>query len=284
MVGRPNHWAVSVFPQPAAPFPRFFMHIIPVIDLLGGQVVRGLAGRRSEYRPMASQIAADSQPATIARALASQFGFPLVYVADLDAIMHARADTAAWSAIASQGLRIWLDAGVGTFEQAAEFALRRERLGLDATLIVGLESLQSPQIIGELVHQFGPGSVAFSLDLAAGRALSRLAWHWRADLAHEPLEIARSVVRMGMERLIVLDLADVGMGRGPRTLELCRTIRSEFAHVELIAGGGVRGLDDLKAIADAGCDAALVASALHDGRLTRDDIQLTRDYGRQRRM
>jgi phosphoribosylformimino-5-aminoimidazole carboxamide ribotide isomerase len=111
------------------------------------------------------------------------------------------------------------------------------------------------------------------LDLAAGQALSRLAWHAQADRAHQPLEIARSVVQMGIERLIVLDLADVGENRGPRTLDLCRTVRAEYRNIELVAGGGVRGLDDLRAMADAGCDAALVASALHDGRLTRENVE-----------
>jgi uncharacterized protein related to proFAR isomerase len=48
--------------------------------------------------------------------------------------------------------------------------------------------------------------------------------------------------------------------------------------VDLIAGGGVRGLDDLKALADAGCDAALVASALHDGRLSREDIERAKGF------
>jgi phosphoribosylformimino-5-aminoimidazole carboxamide ribotide isomerase len=41
----------------------------------------------------------------------------------------------------------------------------------------------------------------------------------------------------------------------------------------IVAGGGVRGVPDLEALANAGCDAALVASALHDGRLTPHDIR-----------
>jgi len=68
-------------------------------------------------------------------------------------------------------------------------------------------------------------------------------------------------------------LADVGVNEGPRTLSFCRQIRREFSAIELIAGGGVRGIDDLVALADAGCDAALVASALHDGRLTPEEIR-----------
>jgi len=37
-------------------------------------------------------------------------------------------------------------------------------------------------------------------------------------------------------------------------------------------GGGVRGLDDLNLISRLGCDGALVATALHNGRLTASDV------------
>jgi phosphoribosylformimino-5-aminoimidazole carboxamide ribotide isomerase len=73
--------------------------------------------------------------------------------------------------------------------------------------------------------------------------------------------------------MIVLDIADVGVGQGTHTLNLCQQLIAELHPVSVIAGGGVRGIDDLKALADAGCDAALVASALHDGRLTREEIR-----------
>jgi phosphoribosylformimino-5-aminoimidazole carboxamide ribotide isomerase len=72
----------------------------------------------------------------------------------------------------------------------------------------------------------------------------------------------------------------VGVGGGTRTLDLCRQIQEEFPRVELTAGGGVRGLDDLKVLAAAGCDAALVASALHDGRLTAEDVRQAESWSR----
>jgi phosphoribosylformimino-5-aminoimidazole carboxamide ribotide isomerase len=46
--------------------------------------------------------------------------------------------------------------------------------------------------------------------------------------------------------------------------------------VTLVAGGGVRGADDLARLADAGCDGALVATALHDGRLSAADVTAAR--------
>jgi uncharacterized protein related to proFAR isomerase len=42
--------------------------------------------------------------------------------------------------------------------------------------------------------------------------------------------------------------------------------------VELAVAGGVRGLTDLAAVAAAGCDAALIATALYDGRILAADI------------
>jgi phosphoribosylformimino-5-aminoimidazole carboxamide ribotide isomerase len=254
------------------------MRVIPVIDLLGGQVVRGIAGRRSEYRPIVSQIAADARPATVARALVERFGFDTVYVADLDAIVHGQPDVVAWGEIAQAGLKPWIDAGVGTTGAADEFRLRVSRLDIAATLVIGLESLVAPMVVDYLCDLVGSEALALSLDLKQGHPLTRLHWHQQPDLAQEPIEIVRMTVGMGIRRLIVLDLADVGTGRGPQTLTLCRSIRKDFADLELIAGGGVRGLDDLRALSDADCDAALVASALHDGRLTRDDVERAKEF------
>ena len=84
-----------------------------------------------------------------------------------------------------------------------------------------------------------------------------------------------------MRRFIVLDLADVGVGGGTSTLDFCRTFFDDYSEhfsggIELVAGGGVRNFEDLEQLADAGCSAALVASALHDGRLGKDEIERAR--------
>jgi phosphoribosylformimino-5-aminoimidazole carboxamide ribotide isomerase len=62
------------------------MPILPVLDVLDGAVVRGIGGRRAEYRRIASRWTASAEPVDVARALASPFGFTEFYVADLDAI------------------------------------------------------------------------------------------------------------------------------------------------------------------------------------------------------
>jgi len=69
----------------------------------------------------------------------------------------------------------------------------------------------------------------------------------------------------------VLDVARVGGTAGPDT-EMLNRIRPVVTGAALLAGGGVRGLDDLKLLDRIGCDGALIATALHDGRLTPSDV------------
>ena len=72
--------------------------------------------------------------------------------------------------------------------------------------------------------------------------------------------------------MIVLDLARAGMRRGV-DLALLRRVRAAAPGVELAVAGGVRGVSDLATAAAAGCDAALVATALYDGRILAGDIK-----------
>jgi phosphoribosylformimino-5-aminoimidazole carboxamide ribotide isomerase len=244
------------------------MQIIPVIDLLGGQVVRGIGGRRSEYRPIESQLVAGSDPGAIAAAFVERFGATTCYAADLDAIEQGDFQVDAWKAIAAAGMKLWLDAGFGECAQLARAIDSCNDAAIDADFIIGSETLESEEQLPMLAWVDFPERLIYSLDMKQRRPLTRIA-KWQS-LA--PLEIAgRMYEGQSPWRMIVLDLADVGTGGGTRTLDLCRELKAKHPQIELIAGGGVRNLDDLKRIADAGCSGALVASALHDGRLTRAD-------------
>lgn len=256
------------------------MRVIPVIDLLGGQVVRGLAGQRELYRPIVSEISPTARPADVARAFAEQFKLDTAYIADLDAISCQLAEAPlfveAYRRIAETGLRLWLDAGIGTPPAAGAIRDRLLSAALDLDFVIGMESLAPQRELTEIAKTLGRERTIFSLDLKHGQPLTRVPRWMGAD----PVEIVYGVLASGISRVIVLDLSDVGMQAGPGTISLCRRIRDMSSAVELTAGGGVRGLDDLKALADAGCDAALVASALHDGRLSRGDIERAKEFRR----
>jgi phosphoribosylformimino-5-aminoimidazole carboxamide ribotide isomerase len=72
--------------------------------------------------------------------------------------------------------------------------------------------------------------------------------------------------------LIVLDLARVGLGGGTGTEALSARLAEAYPDVEVFAGGGVRGSEDLHRLRACGAAGVLVASALHDRRLQPGDL------------
>ena len=59
-----------------------------------------------------------------------------------------------------------------------------------------------------------------------------------------------------------------GVSGGIGTEELCARLKRTYPEVQITAGGGVRGIDDVRRLVEIGVDRVLVASALHDGRIT----------------
>ncbi len=245
------------------------MQVIPVLDIKNRLVVHGVAGERQKYQPIQSKLVDSSKPQDVARAFVSLLGATTVYVADLDAIEKGKLNQRIYEQLSKAGLRLWLDVGVGDAEKA-ELVLER-CADLAPDIVVGLESLESPAALRELVRIIGREACLFSLDLKNGQPLTKIgAWKILT-----PRQIAEEALAAGVRRFIVLDLADVGVGAGTSTLDFCRLFYDDHGDtgIELIAGGGVRNFADLECLADAGCCAALVASALHDGRLGSEEIK-----------
>ena len=238
------------------------MRIITVLDLLDSQVVRGVAGKRDQYRPLQSRLVQGSDPLAVAKAIYSEFGLAELYVADLDAILYRRPNRAILKTLAEARFCLLVDAGIRRCEDADELA----DLGVQS-IVTGLETLESPRELAALVAKRDPSDVVFSLDLRDGKPLTTSSV-WPGD----PLKIARSAYDAGCRELIVLDIACVGTARGVPTLALCDKIRSALPSVKLITGGGVRSGDDLKTLRRAGIDGVLIASALHDGSITNADL------------
>jgi phosphoribosylformimino-5-aminoimidazole carboxamide ribotide isomerase len=85
------------------------------------------------------------------------------------------------------------------------------------------------------------------------------------------LTLAAQATDAGVSTLLLLDLGRIGTGCGV-DLGLVETVRRRFPGVRLLAGGGVLTRKDLDRMRDAGCDGALIASAIHTGRVSAADL------------
>ena len=247
------------------------MRVIPVLDILNSQVVRGVAGQRDQYRPVESCITYSAEPLAVANAFRNAFGLRTLYVADLDAILNARPNVEIYEELKDDGFELLIDAGLRNVFDAEVLLMAGA-----SKVIVGLETWPLLASLEMMLLKVGKDRAIFSLDLKSGCSIRK----FDDMISDDPVEIGCAAIECGIRELIVLDLAAVGVGSGPATLEICQSLRDFAPKLKLITGGGIRSSDDLATLRSAGVDGVLVASALHDGSISPDDLheQVTPDF------
>lgn len=227
------------------------MEIIPVIDLMRGSVVHAKRGQRERYAPLRSRLCASSHPLDVVRALLELHPFRTLYVADLDAILGRGRQQALLDELQRKfaHMELWVDAAVRDLQQFRSLAAT----GL--VPVVGSETLPSVHLLEALGER--ADAFVLSLDFRAGRFLG------------PPETLARPW--LWPRRVLAMNLDRVGSQAGP-DLALVRQLAALAPGALVYCAGGVRGAQDLAVLRAEGVS-ALVATALHDGSLTREDLQ-----------
>ncbi len=261
--------------------------VIPVIDLMIGQVVWAKGGNRDAYRPLESRLTNSSQPLEVAKAIFSQTGCDWLYVADIDSFAGASPSWAVFESLIEAGFRLLIDAN-WLLEQRVNEAIKRFANSDHVKLIISTETIGRADqfsVFEKLIH--AGITPVFSLDMKGAEVIAK-----NPDIAClTPLELVHMAWQAGVRHLIQLDLITVGQGASdldPRgcdaamtnelndqrsnRLSLLREIADELPEVVLISGGGMRNDTDCQNILSNGCQHVLVASAIYDGKLTPDDI------------
>lgn len=224
--------------------------VIPVLDLKGGQVVHARRGERDSYAPIVTPLAATSEPADVARGLLRLHPFRHLYVADLDGIEGRGRDDETLARLRRalpDEVMLWVDNGLAD-EQAAR-----------AWMALGL---------GRLVL----GSESQTDEAAPSRLGAILSLDFRKESFLGPPALLNDS-KLWPDDVIVMTLARVGSDLGPDR-ERLQTFKARSPATRFYAAGGVRDLDDLRALNRVGAAGALVASALHDGRITSKELAI----------
>jgi len=239
------------------------MLIVPVIDLKGGVVVRAIAGERDTYHPLATD---GKSTFDLASDMIAKTGSDALYVADLDLVLGTGDNRAIWEDLAERlGVDCFIDAGFRTPTDAENFPERPRLIP-----VLGTETMLGPETA--LAARELNGACAVSIDLRGGTLMGPWqAWH-KFGVAHdravaEMTHAASTLSDAGI--VILLDLAGVGMGKGPPAEVHLPAVRQamRWRQGELWIGGGIRDRADVDRVAAAGADGVLVSSAIHAGRL-----------------
>ena len=223
------------------------MEVIPVIDLKDGVVVHARMGMRSAYTPIETSLSPSSRPTDVARGLLSIFPFKKFYVADLNAIENKDNNNAALKRLSLDfpELVFWVDAGIADVHHAQRWF----EAGL-GHLVLGSETQRDSDLIRFLCRN---NRTILSLD-------------FRGDAFLGPASLLNEA-NIWPTNVIVMTLARVGSASGP-DMNWLTTIKSRAANRQVYAAGGVRDANDLASLAAAGIAGALVATSLHNGKLT----------------
>jgi phosphoribosylformimino-5-aminoimidazole carboxamide ribotide isomerase len=227
------------------------LDIIPVIDLMDGQVVHARHGDRHNYRPIQSVLCSGSEPLHIIDSLLRLYPFKRLYIADINAIQGRGHHAELIKQLRSQhpALEIWLDAGIHQPDTASDW----QRHGV--LCVIGSES-QPDMASYHSIRQVLSEDFILSLDFSHGKFLGpdkllQDRWLWP-------------------ERVIAMSLDKVGSSSGPN-MELLHGLQN--GTTKIYAAGGIRDAADLLTLAASGVAGALIASVLHSGQLTTEQIQ-----------
>ncbi len=238
------------------------MKVIPVLDILNGIAVHAVRGKRKEYSPLISVISDSPNPQDVAKAFA-RLGFTELYIADLNAIMGNGESLAVIEQIGEvTGLKLLVDAGVANTSMARTILLHGA-----SKVIVGTETLTDVGFVQQAVQTLGSDRVVVSLDVKNGRLLNRFNFEKNLD----PVYVLQEFRGAGLTQVILLDLGRVGSGEGI-DWDLLQKVQTD-ARMAVYVGGGVRGMKDLLRLKEKGVVGVLVATSLHSGNITVDDIR-----------
>ena len=233
------------------------MKVIPVVDILNNRVVHAIRGRRPEYQLIQSIITQSVEPVEVSKAF-KNLGFGVLYIADLDSIIERSSSFQLISRIFdATGLELIVDAGVTSLDRAQKLLVS----GV-SKLIIGTETLTNKEFVAEAIRLFGRERVVVSVDLRGDKVLVQSGFDGCTDV----MCLLREFEAMGVSDVIILDLTKVGTGEGVNKAFLKQVL--ETFNFAVYVGGGVRDIQDLLELDNLGVSGALIATALHTGRIT----------------
>lgn len=235
------------------------MKLIPAIDILDGKVVRlkkGSYDQVTEYpiTPVEQAICYD------------QAGFARLHVVDLNGAkegslvnVHLIRDI-----VKQTSLRVQTGGGI----RSRQDALRLFEMGFDK-IVVGSLALQQPEVWLSLLKEFGGDRCILGMDLSLGRVATS---GWLETTEVNLKRMLTPMLSFGLREVLCTDIQRDGMLSGPN-LVLYEQLMQDFPEIEVIASGGVRHIEDLHALDQAGLSACVVGRAYYEGHLSLAQMQ-----------
>jgi phosphoribosylformimino-5-aminoimidazole carboxamide ribotide isomerase len=226
------------------------MQVIPAVDLRDGACVQLVGGSYADERVRIPnpQAVADNW---------ARIGFGRIHLVDLDAATGRGSNREIVTAILGMGaMKVQCGGGVRDLDTIAEM--------LDAgasQVVLGTRAIEDRAWLDEAVFRY-PNRITVAADSKGGRLATR---GWSATDSQNVIDFIDELSPLPLAAILVTAVEREGRMEGP-DLTLMRELALR-SRSPLQASGGVRSVDDLRALAELGVSATVVGMALYTGAL-----------------
>ena len=236
------------------------MIAVPAVDLREGACVQLVGGRYDAERVRLPDPEAVAQSWRVR-------GFAQVHVVDLDAATGRGDNRPAIDRILERlGSGVQVGGGMSRVERVDEILA----LGADR-VVVGTRAIEEPAWLAETARA-RPGRIVVAADVEGESVVTR---GWSRSAGRTLTEVLAELEPLPLAGILVTAVHLEGRLQGP-DLELTRLAARSTRH-PIQASGGIRNLDDLRALADAGASRAVIGMALYTGLL--DPEAVAKEFG-----
>jgi phosphoribosylformimino-5-aminoimidazole carboxamide ribotide isomerase len=225
--------------------------VVPAVDVQDGEVVQLVGGERGTGKEY-------GEPVATARRWV-EAGAGTLHLIDLDGAFEGeRRNAGAIEAVVEAvDADVQVGGGIRTRADAVDLLDR----GVDR-VILGTAAVETPDLVGEIAAEH-PDGVVVSLDAKGGEVVVE---GWTAGTGLDPAEAAVRYEDLGAAAVLFTNVDVEGQLGGVRAEPVRKIV--EAVEIPVIASGGVASVEDLRALKGAGAAAAVVGSALYEGRFT----------------
>ncbi|CCU79669.1 Phosphoribosylformimino-5-aminoimidazole carboxamide ribotide isomerase [Halanaerobium saccharolyticum subsp. saccharolyticum DSM 6643] len=228
------------------------MIVLPAIDLKAGEVVRLKQGdfkRKTVYSQNPLQIAKDF----------AANGANWLHLVDLDGASAGESKN--FNVIKKIAAETELKIQTGGGVRKKEDVKRLLDLGVKRA-IIGTLAVKDPEILSEIIEEFGAESILVSIDARDGKVATS---GWLEASERDMLDFAQEMEALGVKYILYTDIGRDGMLSGP-DFEGLKKLKAE-TNLKIIASGGVSSNQDLYDLAAEDFYGAITGQAIYQDKV-----------------
>jgi phosphoribosylformimino-5-aminoimidazole carboxamide ribotide isomerase len=234
------------------------MELFPAIDLKNGQCVRLAQG---DFNAVTVY---DSNPISMGQKFAKA-GANWLHVVDLDGARDGESKQLDLIARMAEEIPLKLQVGGGIREAVTIEKLLASGAG---RIVIGSLAVKNRPLVEEWIKHFDPERIvlAFDVRLNEAREPEVLTHGWQSG-SHQLLwDLLDAYGDSGLETVLCTDVSRDGMLTGTNSI-LYSVMQKRYPKLDILASGGVSGLDDLIILSRMGLAGAVVGKAIYEGRI-----------------